>query len=136
LVFAGVMLGQITGAWASRRLVLSLGIGRMLETGALIAFAAGAAAALLAWAGVSHWLAVLLPFMLYTGGMALITPNATAAALTPFPRAAGAASSVIGATQFAVGAIVSALLGALLDGAAGFMPRVAAVGALGAWLVE
>ena len=136
LVFAGVMLGQISGAWASRRLVLRLGIARMLELGATLALIAGAAGALLAWAGVSHWLAVLLPFMLYTGGMALITPNATASALTPFPRSAGAASSLIGATQFAVGAAVSALLGALFDGTARPMATFAAAGGAGAWLVE
>ena len=136
LVFSGVMLGQISGAWASRRLVLRLGIARMLELGATLAVTAGAAGALLAWAGVSHWLAVLLPFMLYTGGMALITPNATASALTPFPRSAGAASSLIGATQFAVGAAVSALLGALFDGTARPMASVAAAGGLGAWLIE
>lgn len=136
LVFAGVMLGQITGAWASRHLVMQLGIARLLRSGALLALAAGAGAAILAWAGVSHWLAVLLPFMFYTGGMALITPNATAAALTPFPRAAGAASSLIGATQFAVGAAVSALLGALFDGTARPMAGVAAVGGAGAWIIE
>jgi DHA1 family bicyclomycin/chloramphenicol resistance-like MFS transporter len=136
LVFAGVMLGQITGAWTSGRLVMRIGIARMLEMGALLVAIAGAAAALLAWAGVSHWLAVLLPFMLYTGGMALITPNATASALTPFPRTAGAASSLIGATQFAVGAAVSALLGALFDGTARPMASVAAAGGAGAFLIE
>ena len=136
LIFAGVMLGQITGAWVSGRFVVHLGIARMLRTGAALALGAGAGAALLAWAGVSHWLAVLLPFMVYTGGMALITPNATAAALTPFPRSAGAASSLIGATQFAVGAAVSALLGALFDGTARPMASVAAAGGVGAWLIE
>jgi DHA1 family bicyclomycin/chloramphenicol resistance-like MFS transporter len=136
LVFAGVMLGQISGAWASGRLVMRLGIARMLQTGARLVAIAGACAALLAWTGVSHWLAVLLPFMLYTGGMALITPNATASALTPFPRTAGAASSLIGATQFAAGAAVSALLGALFDGTARPMASVAAVGGAGAYLIE
>jgi DHA1 family bicyclomycin/chloramphenicol resistance-like MFS transporter len=136
LLFAGVMLGQITGAWASGRLVIRLGIPRMLKTGAALALASGGSAALLAWAGVSHWLAVLLPFMVYTGGMALITPNATASALTPFPRTAGAASSLIGASQFAVGATVSALLGILFDGTARPMASVAAIGGAGAFLIE
>ena len=136
LIFAGVMLGQITGAWASRRLVLEIGIARLLKTGATLALVAGIGAAALAWAGVSHWLAVLIPFMLYTGGMALITPNATAAALTPFPRAAGAASSLIGAAQFAVGAAISALLGVLFDGTARPMASVAAIGGAGAFLIE
>jgi DHA1 family bicyclomycin/chloramphenicol resistance-like MFS transporter len=134
LVFAGVMLGQISGAWASGRLVMRLGIARLLETGSQLVVVAGALGAALAWAGVSHWLAVLLPFMLYTGGMALITPNATASALTPFPRTAGAASSLIGALQFAAGAAVSALLGSLFDGTARPMASVAALGGAGAYL--
>jgi DHA1 family bicyclomycin/chloramphenicol resistance-like MFS transporter len=68
--------------------------------------------------------------------MALITPNATASALTPFPRTAGAASSLIGASQFAVGATVSALLGILFDGTARPMASVAAIGGAGAFLIE
>jgi len=136
LIFAAVMLGQISGAWAGRLLVLRSGIARLLRAGAMLVVAAGVCAAALAWAGVSHWLAVLLPFMVYMGGTALIIPNATAAALTPFPRTAGAASSLIGSTQFAAGAAVSALLGVLFDGSARPMASAAALGGAGAFLIE
>jgi DHA1 family bicyclomycin/chloramphenicol resistance-like MFS transporter len=74
--------------------------------------------------------------MVYMGGTALIIPNATACALTPFPRAAGAASSLIGSTQFAIGAAVSALLGTLFDGSARPMASAAALGGAGAFLIE
>jgi DHA1 family bicyclomycin/chloramphenicol resistance-like MFS transporter len=135
-MFALVMLGQITGAWACSRLVLRLGIPRLLRLGALLMLVAGAAAALLAWGGATHWLAVTLPFMLLLFGTALIVPNATAAALTPFPAYAGAASSVIGALGFTVGAVISTLLGAAFDGSARPMAGAAALAGAGAFLAE
>jgi DHA1 family bicyclomycin/chloramphenicol resistance-like MFS transporter len=136
LMFALVMLGQITGAWAASRLVLRLGIPRMLRVGALLMLLAGAAAAALAWGGVSHWLAVTLPFTVLLFGTALIVPNATAAALTPFPASAGAASSVIGALGFTAGALISTALGAAYDGSARPMASVAALAGAGAFLFE
>jgi DHA1 family bicyclomycin/chloramphenicol resistance-like MFS transporter len=127
LMFAAVMCGQIGGAWSSRRLVPRLGIARLLRSGAATMFAGGAAAAVFAWAGVAHWLAVVAPFFVFLFGTALIVPNATAAALSPFPGAAGSASSLIGAIGFTAGAIVSSLLGAAFDGSARPMASVAAV---------
>ena len=136
LMFALVMLGQISGAWASSRLVLRLGMARLLRLGALLMLLSGASAAALAWAGVGHWLAATLPFTLLLFGTALIVPNATAAALTPFPASAGAASSVIGALGFTVGALISTVLGAAYDGTARPMASVAALAGVGAFLCE
>jgi DHA1 family bicyclomycin/chloramphenicol resistance-like MFS transporter len=97
---------------------------------------AGAAAAALAWGGASHWLAVTLPFTLLLFGTALIVPNATAAALTPFPGSAGAASSIIGAIGFTAGALISTALGAAYDGTARPMASAAALAGIGAFLFE
>ena len=136
LLFALVMVGQIAGAWLSSRLVMRVGMLRLLRAGTLLAFAAGLAAALLAWSGVRYPAAVVLPFMLFLFASALILPNATALALQPFARTAGTAASLMGATQFAVGALVSSALGALFDGSARPMATVAAVAGLGAFLIE
>jgi DHA1 family bicyclomycin/chloramphenicol resistance-like MFS transporter len=136
LMFALVMLGQIAGAWASSRLVLRLGIPRLLRLGALLMLVSGAAAAALAWSGAGHWLAVTLPFTVLLFGTALIVPNATAAALTPFPASAGSASSIIGALGFTLGAVISTLLGAAFDGTARPMASVAAIAGVGAFLAE
>jgi MFS transporter, DHA1 family, multidrug resistance protein len=136
LMFACVMLGQISGAWASSRLVMRFGISGMLRLGTQLACAAGLLAAVLAWSGTTHWLAVVLPFMGYMFASALVTPNATAAALSPFQSIAGAASSLIGASQFALGAVISALLGALFDGTPRAMTAVAALGGVGAVAAE
>jgi MFS transporter, DHA1 family, multidrug resistance protein len=136
LMFGLVMLGQIAGAWASSRFVVRLGIARMLRLGAAVMLAAGTGAAALAWAGTAHWLAVVLPFALLLFGTALIVPNATAAALSPFPGSAGAASSLIGAIGFTVAAVLSTVLGALFDGTARPMASAAALAGLGAFLFE
>jgi len=134
--FAAVMLGQIAGAWTSRRLVLGVGIAWLLRVGAALMLAGGAAAAALAWAGVGHWAAVVAPFLLYLFGTALVVPNATAAALSPFPGSAGAAASLMGAIGFTLGALISTALGALFDGSARPMASVAAVAGLAAFIVS
>jgi DHA1 family bicyclomycin/chloramphenicol resistance-like MFS transporter len=136
LMFAAVMLGQISGAWASRRFVPRLGIARLLRSGAALMLAGGAAAAGLAWVGVAHWLAVVIPFFVFLFGTALIVPNATAAALSPFPATAGSASSLIGAIGFTAGAMVSSLLGAAFDGTARPMASVAALAGVAAFTFE
>ncbi|MGH8724680.1 MAG: Bcr/CflA family multidrug efflux MFS transporter, partial [Burkholderiales bacterium] len=69
-------------------------------------------------------------------GTALIVPNATATALSPFPRSAGAAASLMGAIGFAMGALISTGLGALFDGTARPMATVAAVAGAAAFLLH
>ena len=136
LMFAAVMLGQILGAWFSSRLVMRLGIARMLRVGAGVMFTGGIAAAALAWSGFGHWFAVILPFSVFLFGTALVMPNATAAALTPFPAAAGAASSLVGAIGFTVGALVSTVLAAAFDGTARPMATAAALAGIGVTIFE
>lgn len=135
-VFALVMVGQIAGAWLSARLVMRAGMTRLLRAGIGLTLISGAAAAAAAWAGLAHPAAVVVPFAAFLFGTALIIPNATALALQPFPRTAGAASSLMGAAQFAVGAVVSSALGALFDGSARPMATAAAAAGLGAYLIE
>jgi len=129
LMFALVMLGQIGGAYANSRLVGRFGIRAMLRFGTRLAAAAGLAALGLAAAGVAHWPALVLPQTVYMFAFGLIMPNATAAALTPFPQAAGTASSLMGTLQFAAGAALGVALGALYDGTA--LPLSAALAAAG-----
>ena len=135
-MFTLVMSGQIVGAWISSRLVVRLGIHRMLRWGALLMLAGGASAAALAWLGVGHWLAVVAPFVLYLFGAALVVPNATAAAMAPFPATAGAASSLIGTIGFATGALISTALGMAFDGTARPMATAAAISGLCAFIFE
>jgi DHA1 family bicyclomycin/chloramphenicol resistance-like MFS transporter len=136
LAFGAVMLGQICGAWASSRLVVRLGIPRLLRLGSAAMLAAGAAAAVLAWSGVAHWAAVVLPFLGFLFGSALTVPNAMAAAISPFPASAGATVSLVGAVGFGIGAVISTALAAAFDGTARPMATLAALGGLGAFLLN
>ena len=135
-MFAGVMLGQIVGAWAASRFVLRVGSARLLRGGTVIVILGGTAAAALAWAGAHHWLALVAPFAVLLFGTALVLPSATALALSPFPQSAGAASSLIGAIGFVIAALLSTLLGALFDGTARPMASVAALAGVGALVFE
>ena len=135
-MFAGVMLGQIVGAWAASRFVLRLGSGRLMRSGTLIVIVGGVAAAAFAWAGAQHWLALVAPFAVLLFGTALVLPSATALALSPFPQAAGSASSIIGAIGFTVAALVSTLLGVAFDGSARPMASAAALAGLAAVFFE
>ncbi len=135
-MFALVMLGQISGAWSSSRLVLRLGMARLMRAGTLITFGAGVVLAALAWGGVSHWTAIVLPFAVFLYGTALVLPNATSVALSPFPGSAGAVSSLMGAFSFTSAAVVSTLLGAAFDGSARPMASVAAFAGLLALIFE
>ena len=136
LLFATVMLGQVVGAALSSRLVMRIGIGALLRLGARLAAIAGIVALALALLGFRHWLGVVGPMLLYMFACSFIIPAATAAALSPFARSAGAASSLIGASQFLLGALVSSTLGAAFDGSARPMALVIALGGCAAFACE
>ncbi|MDH4188785.1 MAG: multidrug effflux MFS transporter [Betaproteobacteria bacterium] len=136
LLFSLSMLGQISGAWASSRVVMGRGIPAMLRKGTRLALFAALVMTLLDLAGIRHWSAVVGPMLLYMFATSFIVPHATAAALSPFPHAAGSASSLIGAIQFAFGAAVGAGLGAVFDGTARPMIWVIAASAICSVLAE
>jgi DHA1 family bicyclomycin/chloramphenicol resistance-like MFS transporter len=135
-LFAAVMLGQITGGITGSRLGPRLGIGRMVRLGAALVLAGGLLLAALALAGVAHWSAVVLPMIVYLFGCSFMIPNATAAALSPFPQMAGAASSLLGALPFGLGALVSAGLAAAFDGSSRPMALTIALFGIAAFLAE
>ena len=136
LLFAAVMLGQISGGILGSRLVVRLGVVRMVRLGAALALAGGLALAALALAGMPHWSAVVLPMILYLFGCSFMIPSATSAALSPFPHMAGAASSLLGALPFGLGAAVSTGLAAAFDGTTRPMAMAVAVFGCAAFLAE
>jgi DHA1 family bicyclomycin/chloramphenicol resistance-like MFS transporter len=116
LLFAAVMLGQIIGGIIGSRIVLRLGMGRMVRLGSALAMAGGLLLAVLALHGAAHWSAVVLPMVVFVFGCSFMIPSTTAAALSPFPQMAGAAASLLGALPFGLGAAVSAGLAVAFDG--------------------
>ncbi len=116
VLFAAVMLGQIVGGVLGARLVSRLGSARLVRLGAAMIAGSGALLAALALAGAPHWTAVVLPMVVYLFGCSFIIPNATAAALSPFPLMAGSRRPCWARFPIGLGALLSAGLAAAFDG--------------------
>lgn len=105
------VVGFIIGTVAAGRLTPGIGLARMVGAGIVLCLLGGAAMAGTALAGHVSVAAIVLPLTVFTAGMGMVFPNAMAGAMGPFPRAAGAASALLGFFQMAAAAAVSALAG-------------------------
>ncbi len=130
LAFAAVNVGTIAGALLSARLVVPLGIERIVGTGLVLYLAGAAALAGLQLAGTSHLATVIVPMALFQFGNGMVMPNTVAGAIAPFRRAGGAASALAGFTQMTAGASTGLILGRLHDGSATPMITLVAVSAV------
>jgi DHA1 family bicyclomycin/chloramphenicol resistance-like MFS transporter len=113
------------GAFSGGRLVGRFGIHGVVRAGAVICLSAGAIVTALAGAGEAHVIAVMAPIALFLLGYGAVVPCVTAAALTPFPQIAGAASSAMGLAQQ-----ITATLTALAIAALGASQMAMALGVL------
>jgi DHA1 family bicyclomycin/chloramphenicol resistance-like MFS transporter len=130
--FGFCMLGYLLGSALGGRLVLRFGIDGLLRAGVGLALVSGVGMALLAWVPVHHPAAILIPMHLFMFAFALVLPQATAAALTPFSQIAGTASSVLGLAQYGFSAIVGTVVAAFFDGSQRPMTTAIGVVAVGA----
>jgi DHA1 family bicyclomycin/chloramphenicol resistance-like MFS transporter len=130
VLFATVMLGNIAGATIANRVVVRFGLDRLIAYGTRLMLVAGAALAALAWARIDHPLAIVAPMFLFMVAFMATMPQATAGALTPFPRIAGSAASLLSFVQFFVAASVAQIVGVAFDGTARPMASAIAIGAL------
>jgi DHA1 family bicyclomycin/chloramphenicol resistance-like MFS transporter len=89
--------------------------------------AAGAALLVAALAADAPVLVVLVALTLVVSSVGLVNPNATALALADHPSDAGAASALLGTSQFLIGAAAAPLVG--LAGAADAMPMALTIAA-------
>jgi len=113
--FAAVISGYITGGLVAGKQTARMGLDRMVLMGTLGCALCGITAAVLAWSGITAMAAVLLPLMGYFLFSAMVLPNATAAAIAPHPRMAGAASALVGFIQMVAGSVAGWLHAALFD---------------------
>jgi len=116
LLFGIVMAGNITGSTIGSRLVARLGIDRMLQYSTALMLVSGLAVALLAWARVTHPLAIVVPMFAFMVAFMTTMPQATAGALTPFPEMAGSASSLLSFCQLLLASTAALLVGMTFDG--------------------
>ena len=111
LVFAVNAVGLMAVSQLNRVLVGRVGLRRLLGFG--VAAGTTASISLLIVVLLHAGLPAILPCLFVTvASLGVVIPNATALALTPFPNVAGSASALIGATQFAFGAVAAPLVGA------------------------
>jgi DHA1 family bicyclomycin/chloramphenicol resistance-like MFS transporter len=129
LVFALNGLGILGASFASRGL-----IGRVRPRQLMLAgVAMGGAGAVLLLAAVLSDAPVgvlLLAFFLVVASIGLVSPNATALALADHPRNAGAASALLGTSQFLLGAAAAPLVG--LAGEHNALPMAVTIACLAA----
>ena len=69
-----------------------------------------------------------VPMLVFMIGVGLVLPNSIAGAIGPFPRAAGAASALLGFTQMTAAAAIGIAVAALYDGSA--IPMTATIAAV------
>lgn len=125
--FASIVVGFILGARIAGW--LTVGPVRAVLIGAGINAGAGAVMLAALLAGVVTIPTVLVPMILYMVGMGIVLPSAQAGAIGPFPRRAGAASSLIGFVQYALAAFTGLAVGHGFDDTA--LPMAAAIAASG-----
>ena len=116
LVFATGGMSILAGSLLNRKLLLRFGTTQLIGIGATLLGTAGIELFVVArledvgfwwvWGGVC----------LFASGMSFIAANATAMALDPVPKIAGAASSIIGTLQNVFGSISAIAAGMLYNG--------------------
>jgi len=115
-LFGAVMLGNIIGATVGSRVVVRLGIDRMLGYSTWLMLFSGLALAALAWGRVAHPLAIVVPMFLFMVALMTTMPPATAGALSAFPEIAGSAASLLLFCQFVLASTAALIVGMTFDG--------------------
>jgi DHA1 family bicyclomycin/chloramphenicol resistance-like MFS transporter len=129
LVFPLGSMGFLIGAALAARLVTALGIDRTLAFGSVALAAGGLGLVAQMIFGWHTWPLLMVFIAIYMAGLGLTMPQGMAAALSPYPKRAGAASSLIGVTQQMAAAVTGAIVGQMLGTSA--WPLAIAMGVLG-----
>ena len=132
-VFALNAAGIIACSQLNRRVVDRVGALRMLEAGIGASAVAGATLLGVVLAGGVGLPGILPCLFVVVASVGLVIPNATALAMTDYPHAAGSASALLGASQFAFGAAAAPLVG--IAGRATAAPMAVAMALFGAGAV-
>lgn len=118
IVFASGAVGYMGGTAFAARSVATMGIDKVVGTGALIQAIGG----LTMVAGLTFVPESPIPLIIapaiYVAGMGMVQPPSIAGAMTPFPERAGAASSLYGCVQMSVAATGGVVIGLLMGDSA------------------
>jgi DHA1 family bicyclomycin/chloramphenicol resistance-like MFS transporter len=116
LIFSISMTGNVAGALLCRKLIPRIHLrGTMLVAG-IVAATSGCLQLALAWLGVQHVLAVMVPMWCYSFAHCLNNPCFQAGAVAPFPEKAGSAAAVLGFCMMMAASLVGWWIGKSFDG--------------------
>lgn len=135
IAFAICSVSFVGGTILATRLVSRRGFDRTIGLGVALLAAGGVGQFVGALALPQQVIALIVPEMLFFCGIGLVLPQSLAAALSPFPERAGAASSLAGFLQMASASAAGAAVGALFDGTALPLVAASALSGLGALAV-
>ena len=122
-------MGYLLGTTIAARIVMRLGLNRMIGIGSAIMVAGGLAMAVVTALGLPNVAWLVAGMTIYLAGMGLAMPQTMASALTPFSDRAGTASSLLGFSQQSSAAVAAAAIGAFLGRSA--WPVAGTIAAMG-----
>lgn len=108
-------LSYVIGTMIGSRLVMRKGPQRVLQLGIAAMLLGGVLLMLGQSLSFGHASELVAPMMLYMVGVGLTLPQSMAQAIMPFPKGAGAASSLVGFAQMTFAAIVGIWVGHKID---------------------
>jgi DHA1 family bicyclomycin/chloramphenicol resistance-like MFS transporter len=112
------IVGMMAMNAVNTRLVMTIGSDQVLRYGISAIAAGGVVLMIDAWTGFGGLTGLVAPLFVVVAMNGAVVANSVAGALQAFPRKAGAASAVVGAIQFGMGILTSAMTGWLADGTA------------------
>ena len=107
-------LGSMAGAAINGRLVRQFGLDALMRAGRLAVVAATALLVAVALAALGGLTGLLIALWLFMVAISFSGINAIAGALAALPERAGTVSALIGAGQFALGALTGPLAGLMI----------------------
>ena len=111
-----VGFGSLTGSFISARLSIKFGINGVIKLGLCITAMSSLSFFILSINGIFTALAIIAPFTIQRVGEAMISAQSMAGAISPFPKKAGASSSLLGFIRQLIGACAAILVGYFSDG--------------------
>jgi MFS transporter, DHA1 family, multidrug resistance protein len=134
ITFALGAAGYMAGTFIASRIVMRLGLDRMMGVGTVM-MAVGGLVMILVVTFLKDAVWFVAAMMIYIAGLGFVLPSAMAGALTPFPDRAGTASSVMGFVQQIGAALAAALIGLYLGHSAWPLTSVVVTTAIVSWLI-
>lgn len=116
LVMFCMSLSYLAGTFLCRFLLARMGVRRAVAIAGALSLSGGSLLAVLDFAGVHSFWAVLLPYLIFMMGHGIHQPCGQSGAIGPFPKAAGTASALNGFSMMLVAFVMGTWLGTHMDG--------------------